>query len=219
MDGNTGEYFTIHILTCYYNGSLHWWIWGEVVLALDCMLEVSTFASIHFFRSHAQEFVVITIAPTIKHQLSISKIIISPCQMYVYGFSSSSSSWSISQQCGFHHAAVTCSCGAPGHRHHRPPVVTGHRAVLLLLDDVATVCKKKHFIIFFQTSELKGQNKDKYMILQTMFIIDIFLSLLDNYWSWHWHCAIYMWCETRYQALNNCLFSSSILILDIWPSL
>ena len=33
------------------------------------------------------------------------------------------------------------------------------------------------------TSEVKAQNEDKHMMLQTMFIIHIFISLLDNYWS------------------------------------
>ena len=52
-------------------------------------------------------------------------------------------------------------------------------------DDVATVWKKIFYNIYsdITTSEVKAQNEDKHMMLQTMFIIHIFLSLLDNYWS------------------------------------
>ena len=52
-------------------------------------------------------------------------------------------------------------------------------------EDVATVWKKIFYNIYsdITTSEVKAQNEDKHMMLQTMFIIHIFLSLLDNYWS------------------------------------
>ena len=45
-------------------------------------------------------------------------------------------------------------------------------------------CLEKIFYNIYSditTSEVKAQNEDKHMMLQTMFIIHIFLSLLDNY--------------------------------------